>query len=343
MPQRLQAFFTEACMTTTLSTEPEIPEQEPSRTSVFSLRNLDSDMQLRVRKLHVIDVRWNWIALFWPVVWIVSATFIIHAPASPFGLFVKILCALAIGMAIQAMAILMHEALHGNLFRDTRRDRIAAFLFGIPAFFSGEAYRVAHLNHHRYTRTDKDQDEIGNLCQSKRLYRILFYAWFVLGTLFYFFIVPWKAMNVGSPTARRRIIAEYSAMLLVYLIAIAATLSSGNGLALLWCWLIPAQIAMMASNIRGLSEHLCTSKDEVWTRTRTTKSNWFVSFTMLNLNYHLEHHLFPGVPWYNLQKLHILLQSIYQERDVFIQKSYVAYAWRAFRYGPEQTIRDFSK
>jgi fatty acid desaturase len=34
-----------------------------------------------------------------------------------------------------------------------------------------------------------------------------------------------------------------------------------------------------------------------------------VSFCLLNENYHLEHHLFPEVPSYNLPRLHALLRS----------------------------------
>jgi fatty acid desaturase len=38
--------------------------------------------------------------------------------------------------------------------------------------------------------------------------------------------------------------------------------------------------------------------------TRTITTNAVTRFFMCNENYHLEHHLYPGVPWYNLPKLH---------------------------------------
>lgn len=99
-------------------------------------------------------------------------------------------------------------------------------------------------------------------------------------------------------------------------------------------WLIPAQVAMVLSNVRGLAEHLGTGFGNALTRTRTTTSNAVVSFLMCNLNYHLEHHLFPGVPWYNLKKVHRLLASLYARHEVHVERSYLPGALRALRWGP---------
>ncbi|MBI2089732.1 MAG: fatty acid desaturase [Deltaproteobacteria bacterium] len=62
----------------------------------------------------------------------------------------------------------------------------------------------------------------------------------------------------------------------------------------------------------------------------------------VNLNYHLEHHLYPSMPWYNLPRLHALLQDNYRQAGSFIYKSYMKFLWDAFRAGvhglaPEQS------
>jgi fatty acid desaturase len=77
--------------------------------------------------------------------------------------------------------------------------------------------------------------------------------------------------------------------------------------------------------VRGLAEHGLTTSDNVFTETRTVRSNRFVSFMMNNLNYHLDHHLFPGVPWYNLPKLHALLREEYVAAGSSIYPSYTAF------------------
>jgi len=242
---------------------------------------------------------------------------------------------LVIGVSLEAMAILMHEALHGNLFRRPLLDRWVGFLLAVPAFFSTSAYTVAHLNHHRYTRTEKDRDELSNYCHTQRQYIALFYAWFIFGTPIYMFIVPRKALAIASPSDRRRVITEYSLMLLVYGSVIGLAFASGHIGWLLWYWLIPVQVAVILSNVRGLAEHLGTpGKGDAIVRTRTITSNRLVSFLMLNLNYHLEHHLFLGIPWYNLAQLHRLLRPICEARGADVRHSYLAYAFECLKQGP---------
>ena len=161
---------------------------------------------------------------------------------------------------------------------------------------------MAHLNHHRQTRTEQDQDEISNLCKTRRQYPRAFLRFVLCGTFIYFFIVPAKAIQIGTYSERRRIAMEYIAIVHDLLGDILWGIGNHHGLWLLWYWLLPLQVAMFFTNIRRIAEHLCTSTDNALSSTRTTRSNGLVSVLMLNLNYHLEHHFFPGVPWYNLPR-----------------------------------------
>jgi fatty acid desaturase len=43
--------------------------------------------------------------------------------------------------------------------------------------------------------------------------------------------------------------------------------------------------------------------------TRTIYVNPIFRFSYLNMNYHIEHHMFPMVPYYNLPKLHEKLKE----------------------------------
>ena len=69
-------------------------------------------------------------------------------------------------------------------------------------------------------------------------------------------------------------------------------------------------------------------------------SNRFVSFFMCNLNYHIVHHLYPGVPWYNLPALHRLLAEEQAAAGSQIYRSYTLFladlgrfVFRALRAG----------
>jgi fatty acid desaturase len=306
-------------------------------TAVWRLRLEDVPTEIRteIRALHRVRPRANLIVIFYPLLWICSVAAMERWPT----LFVRIVGVLVIGVSLQAMVIVMHEALHGNLFRRPPLDRWIGFVLALPGFFSISAYKVAHLNHHRYTRTEKDQDELPNYCRTQQQYIALFYSWFIFGTPIYMFIVPWKALAIASPTDRGRVITEYSFMFLIYATAIGFAIGTGHIGWLLWYWLIPVQVAVVLSNVRGLTEHLGTpGKGDVIAKTRTVTSNWLVSFLMLNLNYHLEHHLFPGIPWYNLPRLHQLLKPICQARGADVRHSYLAYAIECLKRGPEPLV-----
>ena len=99
------------------------------------------------------------------------------------------------------------------------------------------------------------------------------------------------------------------------------------------CWLLPLLVAFIIVNVRGWSEHLLTAPGNLLTETRTVVSNAVVRFFLLNLNYHLEHHLCPGIPWYNVPQLHAELREEYRRAGAFIQQSYLAFLRDAFRTG----------
>jgi fatty acid desaturase len=46
------------------------------------------------------------------------------------------------------------------------------------------------------------------------------------------------------------------------------------------------------------------------------KGSWFWTPVFLYSNYHLEHHYFPGVPFYNLPRLQKLLMPFYEKRGL---------------------------
>ena len=63
-------------------------------------------------------------------------------------------------------------------------------------------------------------------------------------------------------------------------------------------------------NMTGLLQHggLDENVDDFRLNTRTVYMNPISRFIYLNMNYHLEHHMFPAVPYYNLPALHELLK-----------------------------------
>ena len=126
---------------------------------------------------------------------------------------------------------------------------------------------------------------------------------------------------------------EYGLMLLLYGVAIGLAASLGRLDVVVHGWLIPLAVAIAFGNARSWAEHALTVPGDPLTHTRTVTSNRVVSLLMCNLNNHLEHHLCPGVPWYNLPRLHALLAPEYRAAGAFVHRSYLRFLWEAARVG----------
>ena len=61
----------------------------------------------------------------------------------------------------------------------------------------------------------------------------------------------------------------------------------------------------------GLTQHAGLAEDALDHRlnSRTIYMNALFRFLYLNMNYHLEHHMFPMVPYHALPKLHRLIKA----------------------------------
>ncbi len=292
--------------------------------------SLPEDTRNQIQMLHKKDLNWNWVLLLFVGIWAAAAFAILSTSA----ILVHLLGYLAIGVCIHGMANLMHEGIHNNLFRTRKSNWLFGLVAGLPALFSITAYKVNHLIHHQHTGTDKDPDEMNNLTQHRGLRGFFFYLWLVVGIFVYLIHVPANALRFGTKKERLAIVFEYLLMFAILGSLVALSVHHGTFYALLQCWAIPVLFAGALGNIRGWAEHMLTDKDNLLLNTRTVTSHPVYSFLNINLNYHLEHHLFPKVPWYNLPKLHVLLLPKYAESNVKVYASYLVFLRDAFRAGP---------
>ncbi|HEX9704895.1 MAG TPA: fatty acid desaturase [Gemmatimonadales bacterium] len=249
---------------------------------------------------------------------------------------VRLICYFLIGATIQGLVIMMHEGVHRIMFRNRTLNRWVAFLCGVPAFLSVTSYRVGHLSHHRYERSARDPDEIENFSQRPRVVALLLLLMLAWGDLYGLYRVgpinTWR----GTPTERRDVLVEYGLIAVAFVAAFALVPLH----VLLHVWLLPALVARQLTNVRTVAEHALTGHDNRYTATRTVVSNRFVSFFMCNLNYHIVHHLYPAVPWYNLPALHRLLADEQRAAGAHVYRSYTQFlvdlarfAWRALGRG----------
>jgi fatty acid desaturase len=76
--------------------------------------------------------------------------------------------------------------------------------------------------------------------------------------------------------------------------------------------------------LTGVLQHLGLAENVSDHRlnTRTVLMNPISRFIYLNMNYHLEHHMFTMVPYYNLPKLHELIKHDVPKPELSILSAY---------------------
>ncbi|MDA1193444.1 MAG: fatty acid desaturase [Candidatus Poribacteria bacterium] len=309
------------------------------------MKSLDAETRDAIRSLHEIRPAWNWVALLYPTLWALAVALMTRYPVLP----VRLAGYVVIGISIHAMGVLMHDCIHGSMFRRPRLDRWIGLLLGAPALLSVSAYRAIHMPHHRHNRTERDPDEFTNLTTNRRALAVLFfYVLLFIGLLPYALLhVPISGYAHGSVKEKRAILIDYTLLAGIYgAVFVGLALTDHVGI-ILHCWAIPLVWTMFAGNVRSWAEHMLTAPGHPLTESRTVTSNRVYSFLCCNINYHLEHHLFPAVPWYHLPKLHAVLQGEYRKAGSFIYRSYLRFLWDAMRvgvfgYAPDSTTKSLS-
>jgi fatty acid desaturase len=297
----------------------------PAVATAAWYRGLPKDTKRRIRALHRHDGRAILLILAFPALWAVAGYWMLRDPSW----LATALGTLVIASSIHALGILGHDTAHHTLFSNRHLNRWGGFLLWAPAMVSASCYKLVHVFHHRYLRTPKDPDDMRYASSQPRAF---FWVWLFGGApLYVLFALPRNGMLLGKPDERRAVLLEYAALLAILVTVIACV-----PFALVFkLWLVPWLLAGIFVQVRGISEHPLTPGGSPLRDTRTVTSNRLVSFLMCNLNYHLEHHLFPGVPWYNLPAVHRELRGEFEQHGSSLYSSYVQFLVDAVRVGPD--------
>ncbi|MCO5060337.1 MAG: fatty acid desaturase family protein [Rhizobiaceae bacterium] len=215
-----------------------------------------------------------------------------------------------------SMLVLMHDASHRLLFRHRDANDVVSNLFlSFPLFVSTALYRRHHLAHHRYTNTDDDPDLLdteipatltgflaslaGDLIGLRSLR--------MLGSIDTFGATAiYKKKNDGvTGIGRERVLFA------VFVAVVAAVLTfTGTWWAYGLYWFVPMWFVLPAIlHIRAVSEHAGRTEAEYLGHARSVKPNLVEKalISPMNINLHLEHHLFPDVPFHRLGRVSRLI------------------------------------
>lgn len=215
------------------------------------------------------------------------------------------------GVLIVFLFTLEHEATHRTPFASQRLNdevgRVAGFLLLLPF----EWFRYFHLAHHRWTNIDgKDPELAGRKPETTRDWVIhvsgLTYWWAELKLMVS--LVLGRAEGEFLPeSAKKRVIFEARAMAVGYLVI---ALNPVLWPLFWWVWILPVLLGQPFLRLYLLAEHGdCPKVANMFENTRTTFTNRIVRFLAWNMPYHVEHHVWPAVPFHRLPDLHGMMRE----------------------------------
>jgi fatty acid desaturase len=223
--------------------------------------------------------------------------------------------------ALHGVSLFTHEGVHGTLSLHPLVNRLLAAGCAWPVLQNFSAYRVLHLRHHAALGEAEDPDHYANYTRWTFGVAAMHWARLLVGYPAYIVAIPVLALLRGSCRERIWITTE------VLSVGVASLLLSH---ALPWTWLfhgwfVPMLFVNVIVNVRGMSQHtLLPEPSHPLRGSRTISAGPLVAFFMCNENFHLEHHLYPGVPWYNLPRLHAALR----EQLVSAQAPFIRSYWQ---------------
>ncbi|MEA5581224.1 fatty acid desaturase [Nodularia harveyana UHCC-0300] len=298
-------------------------------TTLEARKAVSLGIESEIQALQITQPRHHLLYLIFPLIALLGVTVEINAynqglnwnfATVEYGLGV-----ILVTLAMNAMFLLIHEGVHGILFPQKWLNYLAATVMGIAGFISFSAYRVTHLRHHEHLGDENDPDDYHNYTDNHKLIWLLHYNRLLWATILYLIFVPSLAWRYGNNQERIKIVSEYLFLILTYII-----IWQFVPLQLFFItWVVPFILTNFAINIRGLTQHGITDATDPFLASRSIETHPIIQFLLVHENFHLEHHLFPSVPSYNLPKLHKLVLPQINRRVTC--KSYLSFLLQFFR------------
>lgn len=212
--------------------------------------------------------------------------------------------AVPLGIAISKTTLLVHETVHGTLFKTPVLNRIAGCIGGWWTVVDFFTFEVLHKQHHAHVGAENDPQllDYGALENATRTKL----AWHLLRPL-----LGWNVKHMLLLVQQRLAMSrswQASMIEISGLLTVQASffLIATDGGKYLWLGLIfpiaAATVGLFMSQIRGFCEHVPLPGEESAMRLRSHISNPierpFLHY--MNYNFHGEHHTYPRIPSRNL-------------------------------------------
>ncbi len=223
------------------------------------------------------------------------------------------------------LVILMHDATHYRLCSNrTANDLVSNLFCAFPVGVTTLGYRLEHQPHHGGLNTDADPyyrmfqaDDVWHWPKSRwaalRVFLADVFVWNLprnLRMASHWAAVPLWLKYRSDPMLAARVRRDAILYSLYFAVVVTTVISLGVWQWFLLLWIAPAMtFFMLFIRLRWISEHTFRPATDEVRDTRHVCPTFFERLIVapLNVNYHIAHHLYTSVPFYNLPALHTRL------------------------------------
>lgn len=226
--------------------------------------------------------------------------------------------AVVAGFAVFDFTVLLHEVVHRAVLTksDEGAYRILGLLYAMPSGISASQFTRWHLDHHAALGSD-DEDPKRHYLSPKINARWMKLLYFTPALFPIYFRAAAKEAASYEPELRKRIARERLATI-VFQLAILVSIGLVGGWAIAFrLYVVPIFFVFpVAFALNRLGQHYDIDPTDPAKWSTLIRGSKFWDVVYLFSEYHLEHHYFPGVPFYNLPRLQKLLLPFYERRGM---------------------------
>ncbi|WP_261843813.1 fatty acid desaturase [Aliamphritea ceti] len=217
---------------------------------------------------------------------------------------------------------LSHECAHGSAFRTRGLNEALLWISSVLYYEEPNHRRFAHARHHTYTWIE------GKDAQMPFATPMNFKGWLLE-------ITGWALYVYETRLFIRNALGKFDAEVLDYTpaselgklkwgaricLAIYAALIGMAAVGIMWpLWfiIIPRLLGAPVMLLFTLIQHVEMQENDVniCKSTRSFSSNWLGRFLYMNMNFHIEHHLYPMVPFHQLESLNAEIKDQIPQPD----------------------------
>jgi len=265
-----------------------------------------------VRELHVRSAWRHFLVVFRQLALIAVSSYFLATYSNP---LIWIPFAFVQGFTIFNFTVLLHEVVHEAVVRrgGPWTTRLLGIAYSFPSGISHLQFTRWHLDHHDNLGSKVEDPKRFHLSPKRnaRWYKALYFT----PVLFFIYFRAARKEAAGYPAElQRRIARERNLTMLGHVAILAGLWALAGPWIMLRVYLVPYFFVFpIAFAMNRMGQHYYVNPENPAQWSTLVKSSLFWNFAFLWSNFHLEHHYFPRVPFYNLKKLHYALMPFYKE------------------------------